>query len=187
MSDNKGQRLVRSRGPVFGHAISSYRAEAFRMLSFHRFLLIRLQETQMESDQPMKAPHLVCDNQGLITSQDKHAQYTNIFPNTTIEAEWDVLAQLLESIKSLGHLAPTTDHIKGHQDDDTPYEQLPLLAQLNCDADAHASAYLRDNPTTDYTSSHVFPAGECILQLHHGTVTRDIKHACAEAQTLPLL
>ena len=39
----------------------------------------------------------------------------------------------------------------------------------------------------DYTTSHVFPAGECTLQLRHGTVTRDIKYECAATRTLPPL
>ena len=39
LSGSKEDRLLRCRGPVFGHAISSYRAEAFGMLSFLRFLL----------------------------------------------------------------------------------------------------------------------------------------------------
>ena len=35
-------------------------------------------------------------------------------------------------------------HVKGHQDRNTPYTRLPLLAQLNVDADAQASRYQRD-------------------------------------------
>ena len=90
-----------------------YRAEAFGMLSLHRFL-IRLQETQPETGQCMQAPHLVCDNQGLVKTRDKIAQHTQLFPNTMMEAEWDVLAQILEAIRTLRTATPTIEHIKGH-------------------------------------------------------------------------
>ena len=185
ISDNEGNRLVRGRGPAFGHAISSYRAEAYGMLSLLRFL-VSMRDIHGRGTQP-RAMALVCDNQGLVKTVTKMRQHSTIFPNTTMEPEWDIIAQILEALKSLGNSAPIIEHIKGHQDADTPYEQLNLPAQLNCDADAQASAYLRENPALDYTVSHVFPAGECSLQLRHGTVTRDIKHECAAARTLPPL
>ena len=68
-----------------------------------------------------------------------------------------------------------------------PYEELSLLAQLNCDADFFANSYLRDHPTIDHMTVHQFPAGECVLQLRQGTITRDIKNVCAEARNLPAL
>ena len=182
ISTHKGDHLVRCRGPAYGYAISSYRAEAYGMLSILRFLF-RMGETLNPGTQ-LRALHLVCDNKGLVQSTSKLMHYTRIFPNTTMEPEWDIIAQILDTIKSLGSAAPTIEHIKGHQDVDTPYEQLSLTAQLNCDADAHASAYLRDNPTMEHSISHAFPAGECVLQLRAGTITRDLKYACAEARTL---
>ena len=59
-----------------------------------------------------KALFLVCDNQGLVRAVAKLMKYTHIFPNTTIEPEWDILAQILDALKSLGNSAPTIDHIK---------------------------------------------------------------------------
>ena len=151
----------------------SYQAEAYGMLSILRFL-INMSDIHGRGCQT-KAMALVCDNQGLVKTVTKLRQHATIFPNTTMEPEWDIIAQILAALQSLGNSAPIIEHIKGHQDVDTPYEQLNLPAQLNCDADTHASAYLQDNPTMDYTTSHVFPAGECTLHLRHGTVTRDIK------------
>ena len=79
------------------------------------------------------------------------------------------------------------EHIKGHQDEQTPYEEKPLLAQLNCHADFFANSYLRDYPTIDHMTVHQFLAGECVLQLRLGTITRDLKHVCAEARNRPAL
>ena len=155
------------------------------MLSFLRFL-VQLSGTHSK-DTRMTAASLICDNQGLVKAIAKHKAHARPFPNTTMEPEWDTIAQILDAIRILGTSAPIIDHIKGHQDRDTPYEQLNLNAQLNCDADAHASAYLHDNPAMDHTSAHVFPAGECALELRTGTITRDMKYACKEARTLPPL
>ena len=92
-----------------------------------------------------------------------------------MEAEWDCLAQILQAVKLLGEATPTNDHIKQHQDEQTDYERLSLPAQLNCDADALATRYLQENQTMDYTISRLFPAGEGILHLGQGTITRVIK------------
>ncbi len=44
-------------------------------------------------------------------------------------------------------LKPTLEHVKGHQDDHTPYEDLDLEAQLNMDADKEAGNYQRMHHT----------------------------------------
>ena len=98
--------------------------------------------------------------------------------------EWDILVQIVDALKSIGRSAPTVDHIKGHQDADTPYTQLSLTAHLYCDADARPLAYLQDNQAMEHAYSHAFCTGECVLQLRKGTITRDIKSECAVARTL---
>ena len=140
------------------------------MLSSLRFL-VHMQCLQQRPHDIVTPPHLVCDNKGLVTTITTLQSYPKVFPNTTMEAEWDCIAQILQSYHKLGMLSPTIDHIKGHQDEREPYETLPLLAQLNCDADAFATKYLQDHPTTPHRTAHLFPAGECVLQLQHGTIT----------------
>ena len=98
ISNTHGDRLVRGRGLVFGYAISSYRAEAFGMLSLFRFLL-HMTTTHHHGTSHMQPLHLVCDNQGLVRSMDKLSKYGKIFPNTTMEAEWDCLAEILHTSK----------------------------------------------------------------------------------------
>ena len=93
-------------------------------------------------DDSCKAPHLVCDNQGLVQMVTRIIAYPTIYPNMTMEAEWDCLAQILATIRELNVMAPTIEHVKGHQDESTPYEELSLLAQLNCDANYFANAFL---------------------------------------------
>ena len=186
MSDASGNRLARCSGPVFGYAISSYRAEGYGLLSALRFLY-HMSRLHLKSSDRIITPHLVCDNKGLLATIMRLREYTTIFPNITMEAEWDCISQILDTIRALNSLLPSLDHIKGHQDENTPYEELPLLAQLNCDADAQANSYLTTNPLVNHTLVHQFPAGECLLQLPQGTITRDLKHTCAETRHLPVL
>ena len=184
LSNASGDRLARGSGRLFGHAISSYRAEAYGLLSAIRFLYHMVRLHKKARDHP-KAPHLVCDNQGLITMITTKLTYSTIYVNTTMEAEWDCIAQILSTPQSMGDFAPTIEHIKGHQDETTPYEELPLLAQLNCDANVHANRYLQEHSTIIHTTAYLFPEGQCVLQLPEGTITRNIKEECVKAWTLP--
>ena len=184
LSNATGERMARCSGPVFGYSISSYRAESYGMLSFLRFLL-HMVGIHGPPGQQLTPPHLVCDNLGLVTTVSRILTYPHIFPNTTMEPEWDCIAQILATMNHLDAQAPTIAHIKGHQDERTPYEELSLLAQLNCDADTFANVFLQQHPCINHMIVHQFPAGECVLQLKAGTVTRDYKYECSLARTLP--
>ena len=181
-----GDCLTRCSSLVLGFAISSYRAEGCGILSALQFLHHMRQMHRQPGDNP-HAPYLVCDNLSLTKRVTQIMEYTTIYPNTTLEAEWDCLSQIRATAHALDTINPTIKHIKGHQDDKTPYKELPLLAQMNCNADAFANAFLRDNPEISHINIHQFPAGECVLQLTHGTITRALKQACSEARNLPPL
>jgi hypothetical protein len=64
-------------------------------------------------------------------------------------------------------------HVKGHQDRTTPYHRLPLLAQLNVNADDQASQYQREHGRfqpdvlhTEWSGVHlVFPSGSVTFHL----------------------
>ena len=56
------------------------------------------------------------------------------FRNETITLDWDILQNIILSLTQIQH-KPKLSHIKGHQDAQASYAQLPLLAQLNIDAD----------------------------------------------------
>jgi hypothetical protein len=66
---------------------------------------------------------------------------SNTSPSATLAPNWDVLNEIRHSLHDLT-FRPTFQHIKGHQDRDTPsYDNLPLLAQLNVDADTAAGNF----------------------------------------------
>ena len=130
-----GQRLVKCSGPVFGYGISSYRAESYGILSLLHFLFKMTTLHATLTNRLLRVHSLHCDNEGLVTTLQKLQNYPSVYPNIKVTPEWDCLAQILYTLKEMGSKQPVISHIRGHQDVDTPYEELTLSAQLNCDAD----------------------------------------------------
>jgi hypothetical protein len=94
---------------------------------------------------------------------------SNTSPAAIPAPDWDVLNEIRHSLHEL-NFCPTFQHIKGHQDCDTPYKNLPLLAQLNVDADTAAG---------DFQSQHgchrphvpLLPHAGARLQIDDATIT----------------
>jgi hypothetical protein len=76
------------------------------------------------------------DNQGLLTRVTTSLPFDDPFPNTTLQADWDVTNKIVHSIRQLGIT----------QDDSIYYAALPLNAQLNVDANAEAGTYQHTYP-----------------------------------------
>ena len=163
LSNTQGTRLAQGQGPVFGRKISSYRAEAYGILAGLRFLR-RVQQIHTSSIHNL---HWVCDNKGLISKLKKLRKYTTHYPNSTMDADWDALHEITLNCPTNLHLR----HIKGHQDQTCEYDELPLQAQLNCDADALATQYLNNYPDQDHTRVPILPSNGAQLELPDGTAT----------------
>eukprot|EP00957_Ditylum_brightwellii_P112310 8563466-Ditylum_brightwellii.AAC.1 len=58
----------------------------------------------------------------------------------TLEPDWDLIAQLAITLCTYGKNL-SISRVKGHQDNDTPEEDLDLLAQLNISADRLTTQY----------------------------------------------
>jgi hypothetical protein len=91
--------------------------------------------------------------------------------------EWDVICGIQVLLFAMPDVK--LQHVRrGHQDRRTPYSQLPLLAQLNVDADAQASKYQCEYGSfqlnvllTEWTGVHlVFPTGT--VTSHYETALR---------------
>jgi hypothetical protein len=90
---------------------------------------------------------LVCKNKSMVDKVNKITAHQQVYP----------------TIKALDtNLKPDVNWIKGHQDKDTPYDELPLQAQLNCDTDALVEDYLRE-ATIDFTKTPIMPTSGCQL------------------------
>jgi Reverse transcriptase (RNA-dependent DNA polymerase) len=148
LSTNQGERVATGMGPARGPKPTSYRAEACGMLSFLRFL-IRVSEYTSMVD-PWKGM-IVSDSESVLKTlaggdvdpQKEPDEPVSIDGSTVVLdvlcPDWDILIEIQHALQHLPHL--TIQYIKGHQDEKTPYAQLSLFAQLNCDADKLAGDY----------------------------------------------
>ena len=96
--------------------------------------------------------------------------------------EWDILQDIQTYLLQFNICK--IRHIKGHQDQNTAYEDLPLLAQLNCDADEQATQYISHHPDIEYRYVPLIPSNGAQLNLQDGTITSNIKQALRHAHTM---
>jgi len=136
----------------------------------------------------MKQPELLCDNQSMGEVVTKYIKYPKFSPNTTQSSDWDVIAEIVESLKQLEDSSrPEVAHIKGHQDKHTAYEDLHLRAQLNVQADELAELHLQNHPDIDHTKVPVLPTSGCQIELPKGTLTHNCKLELKNARCAPEL
>ena len=129
-----------------------------------------------QSPQRASQTHFIyCNNEGLVTTLTQVSAYPQIYPNLTVSPEWDTIAQIIDTLAQLGPKQPHIIHFTRHQDERTPYEELLLPAQLNCNSDHLASKYLKEHPRLDHRRAPLFPKAECSLHLPQGTITREYK------------
>jgi hypothetical protein len=129
---------------------------------------------------------LVCDNRSIILRINQLQQWRRIYPNATMESEWDVLVEIRETLQQFEISSqPIFQHIKGHQDRLRPLADLSLEAKLNCKADKLAETYLRRFPDVDHSIVSLLPTAGCQLQLDQGTITHDLKRELAMARSVP--
>jgi hypothetical protein len=163
-------------GPAHGPRPSSYRAEGYGLLSILRFF-IRLAKFTGQFD-PWTGI-LVTDSQSVLKTLaggDRKFNATDEpvqIDGTTVVLDvlcpdWDILVEIQYSLKHLPGLR--LKYVKGHQDDKTPYAQLPLLARLNIDADGLAGAF-QDRHGQDCPLVLLTPRTHSLLHLEEGTVT----------------
>jgi hypothetical protein len=81
---------------------------------------------------------IICDNQGLLTRIKEAIQWTYTTPNVTLRAKWDIESVILTTYKELD-IKFTFMHVKNHQDDDGPLENLSLETRMNVEADKLAT------------------------------------------------
>ena len=93
---------------------------------------------------------------------------TVVSPLSTLISEYDVLIQI-QTLRTAIPLTLDVFHIKGHQDRDTPLEQLSLPAQANCAADALAGGGCEC--CHDRSIAFLLPAAQCSLTIREQTIT----------------
>jgi hypothetical protein len=181
LSSADGTRLATGMGPAQGMKPSSYRAEGYGMLSLLRFI-IRLFEYYGTAP---RCSQLYSDNMALIQRIDKQMGRHTWYPNDTISSDWDVLQAIVSTLK-LFHQPPLVSHVKGHQDDTTTYDLLPIEAQLNDDADAAATLFQTEHGATRYIVP-IITGNMAQLVINNKTVTYGYVKTIRNAYAEPLL
>ena len=185
ISTTDGDRLAECQGPAFGLDPTSYRAEGYGILSVLRFLHHTGQPLELDVE-ATNTWTICCDNQSMVKRSNWRADLQHIYPNDTKVADWDLLAEIWTSLASVeGNHKINLIWIKGHQDDDTPYEDLSLEAQLNCEADALAGEFIDANHSMAYEWVPILPTSGLQLNLPTGTVTAKHKRAVRLAKHEP--
>jgi hypothetical protein len=123
------------------------------------------------------------DNQSVIKRIDNALHMQNTYPNRRLLPEQDVIDEIVATIRQLPTEIKIT-WVKGHQDDGQDYSQLPLPAQLNCDADHLAMLAAKEN-TEQMTSVIPLPQTPATLLLGNNSITSHIKLRVREAASTP--
>ena len=122
------------------------------------------------------------NNQALVNTIRRFTKYPRSHIRHVLSPEWDLLSPIWTALNKFSKI-PWTRHIKGHQDQNKPYESLSLPAQLNVNVDRLATRALHEvaTPFTEvplHSSSRVqlMIAGTTITSHHslHLTTTYDL-------------
>jgi hypothetical protein len=119
-----GKRVVTCAGPVYGFRESPYRSEGYGVLSAVRFVFHLFTFCGCV---PKWRCEYMADNKGLLTAILQDSKYTETFPNTTLEADWDIRNEIKATLKLIGR-PNSFSHVKGHQDNGQCVESLDLPA-----------------------------------------------------------
>ena len=181
LSTPKGTRLARCSGPAYGLKPTSYRAEGYGILSCCRFLH-HLHKLSSTATKPFT---LYCDNKSMVQKTNQSpTNLDDIWPNSTLESDWDILAEIWQSLLEMDEDSrPNIVHIKGHQDKKKSYNDLNLPAQLNVDADKLADQYITTHHNTNYREVPILPTCGAQLHLPEGTATHKYKRELWLART----
>ena len=102
----------------------------------------------------------------------KFKEYPSAIHRAVLGSDWDVLQALHNTLLSL-QTYPSINHVRSHQDDAKPVEELPLSAQLNVQADAMATEGLRWACPTPHVTFD--PTSQVMLAVAGDSCTSDIK------------
>jgi ribonuclease HI len=183
LSSSTGERLAYGMGPASGQKPTSYRAEAYGLLSLMRFLIRVKEYSAMHEDwsgtigtdsqsvlETLHGGHM--DSQVVDTPVDLSRGRVVLEP---LCPDWDVLIEIQDAMTHLSQVQLA--YVKGHQDWDQSYERLNLMGQLNVDADHKASAF-QDTHGSARPLVLMCPLTKAHLILLDGTVTEIMISTC---------
>jgi hypothetical protein len=175
-----GRRLAQGSGSVFGFDPRSYRAEGHGAKASHLFILHCFRYCKKSI--PTGQFTFYCDNQGLLKKLTYLLSYKKAIHATCLHSEWDIVSSVYH-LQSRFNPPPELLHVKGHQDDESPLEELDLQSLLNIEADALATTELQEYGSIKH-SVPFDPSCEVQLTIAGRTVTRQLGYAIPNQQHL---
>jgi len=185
MIATKTQELWNGSGvvPWPQHDAHSGQTEGYGLLAGFAFLEHYFIQTQVTNDWTRATIRAYCDNLGLIEQITKMQTSQIPNPNGSTENDYNLHVKILQMIKCL-LLRVSLFHVKGHQDDDTPTDQLPYKAQLNIQCNEQACQNLAMLLTN--TKPHpMLPATYPHLYINNQAIVRQILDYLRESHLLP--
>ena len=154
--------------------IQSFRAELSGILGeviLSGEILRHLQKTERTA--PITT---YCDNTSALQVLEEEETKPGI--RCKLGPDYDIITELRANIAACNlHLKPR--HVKGHQDRDKSYEELPFEAQMNCDCDEAAGAHMRCPPEglEPQPTAPFFPSSKAGLRIDGKLITSNVgKH-----------
>ena len=114
-----------------------------------------------------------------IPSRVKPVKYLHV-----LDPDWDITSNIIEVAATIPGVS--FQYVRGHQDRTTAYDRLPLLAQLNVDADEMANMYQQAHGEA---RTNVLPTNNSGVYLNtaEGSITKRIAVTVRIQATAPTL
>jgi hypothetical protein len=125
------------------------------------------------------------DNQGLLKKQTSFRKFALTKYSAALHSEWDAIISVYNLMDRFPQL-PVLKHVFGHQDNSLDYDDLPLDAQMNTQADTLATMEL-DEYSTVLPSVPFDPESTVMISIDGTTVTRHLETTLRTKAQLPAL
>ena len=122
----------------------------------------------------------VSDNLELINRSKEHLNYNNLYPNTTLPAEYDISEQIYMTNKAY-KIDTSFQHVYGHQDTKLRGE-MSMEAKLNVVPDKLAGDY-QDQLGAYRPITHMYPSAPVVLEINGMTITSNVRHQFIKVYT----
>ena len=176
------QLLATNKGPAHGYRTTSYRAEAYGLLSFLVCVHRSCEFTGTTLNQKL---YVHSDSESVLKKLDEIRSWSYSFQHATMCADWDVLQAIIALLETFDNKIILI-HVKGHQDDTKQYHELSLEAQLNVDADKLASEFSY-KPRDDPGRVPLTKGSKILLHSKDGTITSNYRKNIRKLASYPIM
>lgn len=162
--------IATNNGAAQGFKTSSFRTEAYGLLSLYLFLYHVFTFTAFPIP---PTTSIYSDSKSVIDKVKDMVTWREYYSTKTLTADWDVLQALATLIRKMPD-SMELHHILGHQDNKKKYEDLTLPAQLNVDADKLTGSFIYPNNIT-HTKTSIIEGSIVLLHSPEGTINSKYK------------